>query len=61
MVLAQIRFGDPVDSTLFTGDGFQHFSLEAARSCLSKPGFSGRGFVTDGTADRRSGTSIFQC
>ena len=61
VVPAQIRFGQPVDSGMCTGDGFQHFSLEDARSCLSKPSFSGRGFVTDGTADRRSGTSIFQC
>ena len=61
VVPAQFRVGQPVDSGMCTGDGFQHFSLEAARSCLSKPGFSGRGFVTDGTVDRRSGTAIFQC
>ena len=30
VVPAQIRFGQPVDSGLCTGDGFQHFSFEAA-------------------------------
>ena len=59
VVPTQIRFGQPIDSGLCTGDGFQHFSFEVTRSCLSKPGFSGRSFVTDGTPDRRSRTSIF--
>ena len=30
VVPAQIRFGQPADSGLCTGDGFQHFSFEAA-------------------------------
>ena len=30
VVPAQIRFGQPIDSVLRSGDGFQHFSFEAA-------------------------------